>query len=363
METENALRSNTPAPRSGGQWISCNAPYGAGGLGLHLAHLVEHARANGELGGYSCARPRTGDEQIGQAISSGLAAALLRWSPARYSPGWKSFIHVDAFDRAVASAMAAAPESLVAFVGQALHSFRKARRLGTSRLILVAANSHVSNVATQHRLAIKRYPLESSWLNRAQIAKTLREYALADQIHVATDYTFESFAAQGVPAEKLVKVPLTVSDRFTPAGRKPFDGVFRIVYVGSLTVAKGIPLLVDAFEKLSIPNAELVLVGGWATRGMKAYLRSACARNARIKLRAGDPLPHLLQASVCVHPTYEDGFAYAPMEAKACGVPVIVSSDTGMKEYVEAGVDGNVFPTGDLDALISCIRDVYREKV
>jgi glycosyltransferase involved in cell wall biosynthesis len=65
-------------------------------------------------------------------------------------------------------------------------------------------------------------------------------------------------------------------------------------------------------------------------------------------------------ARLYVHPAYEDGFAYAPAEALACGLPVLVSEDTGMKELIEVGTNGLVLPTGDLDALTEAIDAVYR---
>ena len=79
--------------------------------------------------------------------------------------------------------------------------------------------------------------------------------------------------------------------------------------------------------------------------------------------RPGDPLPHLRSAALCVHPAYEDGFAYAPAEALAAGVPVIVSEDTGMKELIEPGRTGLILATGDLDALTEAIEAAYRGEV
>jgi glycosyltransferase involved in cell wall biosynthesis len=61
-------------------------------------------------------------------------------------------------------------------------------------------------------------------------------------------------------------------------------------------------------------------------------------------------------ADVFVHPSYEDGFGYAPMEALACNVPVIVTEDTGMKESVVDGHNGYIIPTGDGDALLDRLR-------
>lgn len=60
---------------------------------------------------------------------------------------------------------------------------------------------------------------------------------------------------------------------------------------------------------------------------------------------------------------YEDGFAYAPAEALACGVPVIVSEDTGMKDLVDPGANGLILGTGDADALADALDAAYRGAV
>jgi len=59
-----------------------------------------------------------------------------------------------------------------------------------------------------------------------------------------------------------------------------------------------------------------------------------------------------------VHPSFEDGLGLAPLEALACGVPVIVTEDTGMKEYVADGVNGYVLPTGNVEALVDQLRAI-----
>jgi glycosyltransferase involved in cell wall biosynthesis len=102
-----------------------------------------------------------------------------------------------------------------------------------------------------------------------------------------------------------------------------------------------------------------VLVGGWGTRGMRRFIERACAGDRRITICPGDPLPHLRRARLYVHPAYEDGFAYAPAEALACGVPLIVSEDTGMKELIGSIGEGLVVPTGDLEALTLAIGAAY----
>lgn len=334
--------------------ISCSAAYGSGGLGLHFTQIVEDARSQKDLTWYYTSRPKDNDT-YGKPVANTLAQ-YLKYTPARKSPGWNNYLEGDLFDRSVSNQLLLT-EKFQGFGGQSLHSFRKARQLGCQSLILIAANSHVDNVTIQHQKALHKFGIETSWLNEAQREKTIHEYHEADLIEVSSEYTRQSFLKAGFHENKLFKRVLNIPPRFVPM---PYieDGIFRIVYTGSLTVMKGVPTLLEAFSRFTNQQARLTLVGGWSSSGMRKYLQSWIAKDSRIQIAPGDPLPHLQKASVYVHPTYEDGFAYAPMEALACGVPVIVSDHTGMKEYVREGKNGYVFQTGNweeiLDRLIIC---------
>jgi glycosyltransferase involved in cell wall biosynthesis len=275
-------------------------------------------------------------------------------------------MNVDEFDRKVAGRILPPKtddDRFIAFVGQALHTFRAANKLGFGSLQLEAANSHVENVYERHQLALRQYPgIESeAWINKAQVRKTLQEYELANTIVVASEYTRRTFIDRGFSPLRLERRVLMPSSRFSPPARnEKHDEIYRIAYVGSLTVGKGIPLLLDAFSRLQGRDIELTLVGGWSSRGMKKFIRSRRGEDIRIKLAPGDPLPALHKADVYVHPSYEDGFAYSAAEALACGVPVIVTSDTGMKELVVEGVNGYVIPTGDCSALLERLDYMQR---
>ena len=115
---------------------------------------------------------------------------------------------------------------------------------------------------------------------------------------------------------------------------------------------RGRTSLLDAFRRLPVRDAELRLIGGWASRPVRQVVEAAMAADPRITVAPGDPVPALHRADAYVHPTYEDGYAYSPAEALACGVPVVVTEETGMKEYVREGENGYVVPVGAADALI-----------
>ena len=265
------------------------------------------------------------------------------------------------FDARAAAALPRA-EHLIAFNGQSLAQSARARRERYSSYRLVSANSHMRQVVRQHARAHRQYPLEGSWTAR-MLARNLAEYQHADRILVASNYVRESFLREGFENEMLLDFPLTPAPRFEPAGQRSGSGCFEIVYIGSLAVHKGVPLLIDAFRRLGHGDIRLVLVGGWGSRGMRRFIERACAADPRISVGPGDPLPHLRSARLAVHPAYEDGFAYAPAEALACGVPVIVSEDTGMKDLIDSPRSGVIVPTGDLNALAESIDAAYRGEI
>jgi glycosyltransferase involved in cell wall biosynthesis len=331
------------------QVVACNAAYADGGLGKLLAALVDEARARGELAAYFAAAPRAGDS-AGHALPLAGLRRVLRARLLRRAPGWRAFLAAEAFDRQVAHRLAPG-DVFVGVVGQALHGLRRARQLGYRRCVLVSPNAHVDHVAEQHRRAAAAHPIEPGWLSAAQRRKTLREYAAADEIVVLSEYARTTFVAAGVAAARLRRRDLPLLPRYAPPASWPATSGFRALYVGRLEVTKGVAVLLDAFARLADADAHLTLLGGFASPAMQRWVERATTRDARIELSGGDALPHIHRADVFVHPSYEDGLALAPLEALACGVPVVVTEDTGMKEFVVAGRNGFVVPTGDAGAL------------
>jgi glycosyltransferase involved in cell wall biosynthesis len=368
---EEAEQAQEAALPSGRVVVSCSAPFGGGGLGRHCQEIVEAlARREapplclcGSVAGSSS------DSSI-RGLPDGRPATAVAHLLSR-SPAWRTWAASVAFDRRAARALGgggggSGSRHLIAFNGQAVAQIRAARDAGYESVSLVAANSHLRQVVRQHARAYRRYPIDRSWAPRL-LRRNLIEYERADTIYVATDYIRESFLAEGFAEESLSRLPLTPARRYgaleREARRGGPSGTFDVVYVGSLTVAKGVPLLLEAFGRIAHADMRLLLVGGWGTRGMRRFIEGACARDPRITVCPGDPLPVLRDARLYVHPAYEDGFAYAPAEALACGVPVIVSADTGMKELIGSSTEGMVVATGDLDALTQAIGAAYAREI
>jgi glycosyltransferase involved in cell wall biosynthesis len=352
--------------------VTCSAAPGNGGLGRHLQEIVAALERGGRESFCLCGGDRvpgagrtpTAPAALGprphSSIQARAAGAVSRLG-LPLSPGLRTLAHAVAFDGRAAPRLPRA-EHLIAFNGQALAQLRSARGAGYRSVTLVSANSHMRRVVRQHERARRRYPLEGSW-TRWLLPRNLQEYSEADRVYVASRYIRESFLEEGFPDELMADFPLTPHPRFDRAGARERSERFEILYSGSLAVHKGVPLLIDAFRRLPHTDMRLTLLGGWGTRGMRRFVEEACARDPRITAGPGDPLERLRTAALCVHPAYEDGFAYAPAEALACGVPVIVSEDTGMKDLIASSDAGLVLPTGDLDALTEAIDAAYRSEL
>jgi glycosyltransferase involved in cell wall biosynthesis len=342
--------------------VSCAAPLGAGGLGRHL-HEILTALDRGKRS-QTCICGSTREPRVRarrRGLSKRVLNTVLELPPMRLAAARRAREYSVEFDDYAARALSAA-DHLIAFNGMALAQFQAAKRSRIEGLALMSANPHMRRVISRHARAYRQYPIEGSWA-RSLLERNLSEYAQADRIYVASRYAWESFIEEGFPEEMLSLFPLTPDPRYAPDGAPRTSATFDIVFVGRLTVTKGVPLLIDAVRRLKYADLRLHLVGGWGSRGMRRFIEEARARDSRIQVGPGDPLPHLRAARLFVHPTYEDGFAYAPAEALACGVPAIVSEDTGMKELIDEGRNGLILPTGDLSALIEAIEATYRGEI
>ena len=254
----------------------------------------------------------------------------------------------------------AAGGRLIAFSGQARTQLSRAGARGYESRALVAPSAHLAGVEARYREALARYPLEGSWTPRL-MRRSLEEYDAAERIYVATRYVWESFAERGIDERRLALLPLMPAARFVPAPRANDSPLFEILYIGSLSVVKGVALLIEAFSRLPGGELRLTLLGGWESRGMRRHIERARAADPRIVVHlGGDPLEHLRRARLYVHPSYEDGFSYASAEALACGVPVILSENTGAKELVVPGRTGLIGPTGDLAWLTDAMAAAHR---
>ncbi|MBF0154302.1 MAG: glycosyltransferase family 4 protein [Magnetococcales bacterium] len=178
-----------------------------------------------------------------------------------------------------------------------------------------------------------------------------QEMALADAVFTAT--SFAKRTIQQYAAKKVFVVPYGVdTQQWQPKVENMQIGrPLRFVYAGHLSIRKGTPLLLQAWERANLADAELVLVGSWAIAD--AWKKKLPAGVHYLGHLAAEGLRTAFQsADIFVFPSFFEGFGLVVTEAMACGLPALCSDATCGPDILD-DTCGRIFPSGDLDGLIA----------
>ena len=242
-----------------------------------------------------------------------------------------------------------------------LVALRAARPLG----IPVVHTFHALGVVKQRHQGAKDPSPRARIVVEREIAR------LADRvIATCSDEVFE-LIRQGADRRSVSVVPCGVDTRsFTPEGpAEPRDpDRHRLVVAARLVERKGIGNAISALTQL--PDAELHVAGGPDASELDGdpqarRLRELAAERGvgeRVVLRGRlgrEEMPRLLRSADAVVsvPWYEP-FGIVPLEAMACGVPVVASAVGGQIDSVVDGVTGVHVPPRDHEALAVALAEL-----
>lgn len=133
----------------------------------------------------------------------------------------------------------------------------------------------------------------------------------------------------------------------------------KLLFVGRLVPAKGIDVLLEAFEYLSDKfNVELTIIGEGPLR---SYIENWVTKR-RLKLYVHllgyikDPIPYFMSHDIFLLPSRREGFGNVIVEALACGTQII-STDcpSGPSEILANGRFGQLVPVDDVNSLVAAI--------
>jgi glycosyltransferase involved in cell wall biosynthesis len=205
----------------------------------------------------------------------------------------------------------------------------------------------------------KRCGVESSALfGLSYRDKVLREFEIADHIIVPSTHAKKTFLARGFRDEQVHVLHYGVtSNLFHPIEKD--DDVFRIIYAGQITFRKGIQYLLEAFTKLNLPGSELLLVGGVDPRFRPILARYQGSFKHIPHLAHVDLFTQYGHSSIFAMPSLADSFGLVVFEAMACGLPVLISQNTGAADLVRGGEHGFVVPICDVEAIQNAIMALY----
>jgi len=139
------------------------------------------------------------------------------------------------------------------------------------------------------------------------------------------------------------------------------DDSFVMLYCGRFIRQKGIYELLEAYQKIDIPNKRLILVGnGEEFNNMKKYVREHDLKS--VDFKGFQPRHEIGKyyaiSDILILPSWRETWGMVINEALCFSLPVVVSDQVGAREdLVHEGSNGFTFPVGDVDKLAEILED------
>ena len=197
--------------------------------------------------------------------------------------------------------------------------------------------------------------LPASYWDRLQA-----EWQLANLVLVNSDWSCEALVRQGVPARKIIVVPLAIDlSHEHPKTPIAANGPLKVLWLGSVILRKGIQYLVEAAQLLRGRQVEFLIAGpcGIAESAVRSFPQTIRMLGRITRDQLGEIYR---QAHVFVLPTISDGFAVTQLEAMAHGLPVIATYNCG--RVVTDGHDGILIPARNSEALAEALETLDSDR-
>lgn len=177
----------------------------------------------------------------------------------------------------------------------------------------------------------------------------------------------------GYPEEMITSVTTGIDNKhFVPGDKSearsktglPQDA-FIIGVLATLRSWKGHSYLIDAFSKLDIDNARLLIVGGGPQEANLREQIKTLGIEERVIMPGNqeDPVPWLQSMDIFILPSYaNEGFPQSIVQAMMCRLPVIATPIGSTEESVIHGKTGIIIPPRDGVAIIAAIHNLYKDE-
>ena len=261
-----------------------------------------------------------------------------------------------AFDLWLRTVIAWDTDILTILSGVGLHTLRAAKKRGI-KLVVDCGSTHTD---FQHAILLEEFRRNgrtTPLFPQAYRDRVRAEFELADHILIPSDFVARTFIANGVNPKKLLLAPYgadlgVFQPKTEPRGPRPF----RVICPSGINLRKGARVLAEAWRKLNWPDAELVWIG--AVTPETKHLFTTPLPGLRLEAhRAPAQLAELYRScDALVLPSFEEGLARVLLEAAACGLPLIVTPNTGAENLLTPGApEGWLIPVNDVDALCAAL--------
>lgn len=291
---------------------------------------------------YAAAKIRAGD--FAQAVRFSMHPAFDRWCA----------MHLKEGDHVLSS------------YGYANRTFHECRKRG-GKTFLDGGNSHPEyswNLLTKE---YAKWNCSDPPVPRAHYERSLAMMEDVDYVLAPSGFVAQSFLEKGFSEKQILRMfyPLDLSIFKPTSEPRPADRPFTVVNTGGLSLRKGTPYLLESLRILHrrIPNMRILLSNLPADN-----IRPILAKYSDLPIEWSDYLnqemlaERLRSADIFILPSLEEGLVRTALQAMACGLPVVLTPNTGTNDYVVEGVNGSIVPLFDAKAIADA-SEMWWEKI
>ncbi len=180
----------------------------------------------------------------------------------------------------------------------------------------------------------------------------------AQRILAPSEFVRSQFASNGIPSERIEVLPLGIEIQPALEVAKSAASVLTLAVIGPLQPIKGVDIAINAFRR--VPGDQLrLLIFGRSDLYPREYARrvtSLAQTDSRIRLMGPfnptDRNTVYASMDVLIVPSRApETFSFVTREALALGKPVIAAHVGALPEVIKDGINGFLFPPGNIQTL------------
>ncbi len=240
-------------------------------------------------------------------------------------------------------------KAIYAYEDGALASLRAAKRMGKAAIyeLPIAFGPFARTILAKEAKRRPEWAFTLGGLSDSdeKMARKRNEVEAADLIITPSRFVLESIPVAIRSSRPCAIVPYgadpAVEDRQVHghSQRSTEDRPLRLLFVGSFSQRKGLADILDACSKLNRKDIELHLLGSpmaplafYRQHYQEFIYHPPCAHHAVIET--------MLNCDVLLLPSLVEGRALVQLEALSCGLPIVISPNTGGNDLLHEGQTG-----------------------
>jgi len=290
-----------------------------------------------------------------------------------YRFGGSGSAHLDRRSQALARRTAAEirKRKPLAFIAAAMRSARAlgaAREAGTFGILNQNATPWERNAALERMAKEAPGPRGAAEMLSERTPDQRLQMGLAEIRRAHTVLVYGSHQRRRIealgadPAKIAMLINGVDADTFVPGPGRDFSArPLRALFAGHITYHKGVHYADAAVAKAGKDVVAEFRAAGLATYGHRALVPSLRATTLLGELPKARLIEEYQRADVFVFPSLTEAMARVVLEAMACGLPVIVTPESGYEDLIEDGVNGFIVPSFESETIAARLATLSRD--